>query len=274
MVGRSREVKNPPPGVTQSTRGGKGPAPFLVIVCVIVAALVAWIVSFSLMSGMSQTGMSLSGAPMRLGTGMGSLVWFLGMWVTMMAAMMLPSFWPMVLAHVQATAGRAQHTGVALSASIFTAGYLLAWTGYGLIAYVIYRGIGALQLAGLSWISTGPYLAGAIIVIIGVYQLTPLKRACLRHCRSPLHFMLHGWRPGLSGALRMGVVHGIWCVGCCAGLMLLLFVLGVMSLGWMGILTAVVFAEKLIPSERIRPLIAVGCIVLGAWVAVAPGTIG
>jgi predicted metal-binding membrane protein len=123
-----------------------------------------------------------------------------------------------------------------------------------------------------AWDRGGPLLAGVVIVAVGAYQLTPLKRSCLRHCRSPLSFVLHGWRPGLPGALRMGLREGGWCVGCCAGLMALMFVLGAMSLFWMGVVTALVFAEKLVSVAAVRPIIATVCVVLGVCLALAPIT--
>ena len=102
-----------------------------------------------------------------------------------------------------------------------------------------------LDLGFLGWDEEGPLVAGAVIAAAGLYQLTPLKSVCLRHCRSPLHFVLHGWRDGRAGAVRMGATHGLYCVGCCWGLMLALFALGVMSLFWMAVVAAVIFAYLL-----------------------------
>ena len=104
----------------------------------------------------------------------------------------------------------------------------------------------------LAWDRAGPYVAGGAIVAAGLYQLTPIKDVCLRHCRTPLHFLLHGWHEGKFGALRMGVVHGLYCVGCCWGLMIVLFSLGVMSLFWMAVIAGVIFAEKVFPVRRAR----------------------
>ena len=109
-------------------------------------------------------------------------------------------------------------------------------------------------------------------MLAGVYQLTPLKRVCLRHCRTPLSFVMHHWHGGSSGALRMGIVHGAWCVGCCWALMVVLFAVGVMSITWMVVLAAIVFAEKVLPvGERAARAVAVVLIAFGIWVAVAPG---
>src|SRR5262249_6224294 len=126
----------------------------------------------------------------------------------------------------------------------------------------------------LSWHEQGPIVAGTAIAAAGLYQLTPLKRVCLRHCRTPLHFVMHGWREGHAGALRMGGEHGAYCVGCCWGLMVILFALGVMSLLWMAVVAAVVFAEKLLPvGERLSRVLALAFVALGIWVAVAPGSV-
>ena len=132
----------------------------------------------------------------------------------------------------------------------------------------------ALDPGFLAWDRQGPIIAGMAVVAAGVYQLTPLKRVCLRHCRSPLHFVLHRWREGRLGALRMGLEHGAWCVGCCWGLMLILFALGVMSLTWMVIVAGLVFAEKVLPfGARLPRVLAVCLIALGVWIAVAPASV-
>ncbi|MDX6539227.1 MAG: hypothetical protein QOI71_837 [Gaiellales bacterium] len=219
------------------------------------AALIAWIVTVQRMRGMDA-------GP---GTDLGTLGWYLGIWVTMMAAMMLPSAAPTVLMFARAR-GDAQ-------TSIFVVGYLLAWTGYGLAAYAIYRGIRAQAPALLAWDKQGPWVAGGALAAAGLYQLTPLKSACLRHCRSPMHFLLRG-RPGALGALWMGVEHGGVCVGCCIGLMLALFALGVMSLFWMAVVAAVILVEKVFPrGEAFARALALGLIALGLWVAVSPASV-
>jgi predicted metal-binding membrane protein len=219
-------------------------------------ALVAWIVTLERVRGMDA-------GP---GTELGGLGWFLGLWVTMMAAMMLPSAAPMALffGHVS-SAGRT---------AIFLAGYLVAWTVYGLVAFGLYRAIRAFDVAFLAWDERGPLVAGAAIALAGAYQLTPLKNACLRHCRAPLHFVRRRWRDGGVGALGMGLEHGLFCVGCCSGLMLILFALGAMSLVWMTLIAALVFAEKVLPfGGRLPAALAVCFVVVGAWVAAAPGSV-
>lgn len=157
---------------------------------------------------------------------------------------------------------------------VFAAGYLAVWSGFGLVAYGLYRLLARADLAFLRWDEGGRWAAGAAVVAAGVYQLTPLKRICLSHCRSPLHFLLHGWHDGTAGAVRMGAVHGLFCAGCCWGLMLVLFVVGVMSIPWMIVVALVIFVEKVLPyGDRAAAPLAVTLIALGLWIAIDPGSV-
>ena len=238
--------------------------PIGVVALLLGAALVTWIVTIERMRGMD----------MGPGTDLGSLGWYVGVWVTMMAAMMLPSVAPMVLIYSRISRERARRSRGYAPPWIFVAGYLAAWTVYGLAAYGVYRVVVAADPGFLAWDEQGPYVAGGAIVLAGLYQFTPLKAKCLRHCRTPLHFVLHDWREGRLGALRMGAEHGAYCVGCCWGLMLILFSLGVMSLLWMTVVAGVIFAEKAIPGggRLARPL-AVVFVALGIWVMAAPSSV-
>jgi predicted metal-binding membrane protein len=215
-------------------------------VVLLAGAVAAWAVTIERMRGMDA-------GP---GTDLGGLGWYLGIWVTMMAAMMLPS-----------TAPAARNVGrrsTQVPTLLFIAGYLIVWTAYGAIAYAIYRLVGSLDIAQLSWNRHGPYAAGGVIVAAGLYELTPLKRRCLSRCRTA--------QPG--GALRSGLEHGRDCVGCSGALMAVLFVLGVMSLVWMAVVAVVIFAEKVLPTGgRLVPVVAVALVVLGLWVAVSPATV-
>jgi predicted metal-binding membrane protein len=234
-------------------------------VFLLAGALVTWIVTVERMRGMDA-------GP---GSDLGGLGWYLGVWVTMMAAMMLPSVVPMAIIFGRVSRDRAgRGLAAAVPTWVFLAGYLAVWAAFGLAAYGLYRGIRALDPGFLAWDEQGPIAAGGAIVLAGVYQLTPLKRVCLRHCRSPLHFLMHGWRGGRLGALRMGAEHGAYCVGCCWGLMLILFALGVMSLLWMAAVAALVFAEKVLPiGERLSRVFALAFVAFGILVAVAPGSV-
>jgi predicted metal-binding membrane protein len=157
---------------------------------------------------------------------------------------------------------------------LFVAGYLVTWAAAGLVGFGLYEIGKALTGDVFAWDNAGPYLAGGIILAAALYQLTPLKDVCLRHCRSPFMFLMTHWRPGRLGALRMGLIHGGWCVGCCWALMAALFALGVMSLGWMAFIAALIAIEKLLPWRALANRgIAVLLLVLGLGVAFAPSSV-
>ena len=239
-------------------------SPVLVPTTLAAATLVTWIVTVDRMQGMDA-------GP---GTSLGALGWFVGVWATMMAAMMLPSAMPMTLAFARVSAEHERRGRSFVSTWVFIGAYLAAWTAYGLAAYGTFRVIQSAHLDALSWHAEGPLIAGAAIVAAGLYQLSPLKRSCLRHCRSPTHDVLGGWRQGWSGAVRMGFEHGAFCIGCCWGLMLILFALGVMSIVWMLVVAGLIFAEKVLPlGERLSRVFAVAVVVVGIWVAAAPSTV-
>jgi predicted metal-binding membrane protein len=205
-----------------------------------------------------------SGVDMAMGASL-----FVGMWVTMTVAMMFPSVAPMVMAHARLSAGRRQGP---LAVPLFVGGYLLSWTLVGVAAYGAHRT--TLALAPSLSERAGGLVAGGALAGAGLYQLSRLKSVCLSHCRSPLEFFLH-WRPGLVGAARMGVGHGFFCVGCCWGLMLVLFVVGLMNLVWMGVVAAVIFGEKVAPFGRgMATGVGVALVVAGAVVALFPAVLG
>ena len=200
------------------------------------AAAIAWAVTAWRMNGMDA-------GP---GTELGELGWYLGVWATMMAAMMLPSA-ALLVARVS--------RGLP-----FVAGDLAAWTAFGLAAYGLFRLVTWFDTGWLAWDRGGPYVAGGAIVAAGIYELTSLKQHCLRRCRTP--------------AARRGLAHGLDCIGCCAGLMAALFALGVMSLFWMAVAAGVIFAEKVLPHGlRLTRGVALALVVLGIWVASSPSSI-
>ena len=209
--------------------------------------VLAWAVTVERMQGMD------SGP----GTDLGGLGWYLGIWVTMTAAMMLPSEAPAALLVARLRRG--------LPAMLFLAGYLAVWAGYGLVAYGLFRLVTSFDTGWLAWDEGGPYVAGGVIVAAGIYELTPLKRLSLRRCRSP-----HTDAP----ALRSGLAEGLHCVGCSGGLMAVLFALGVMSVLWMVVVAGLIFAEKVLPQGlRLRRPVAIGLLALGIWVAFSPSTV-
>jgi predicted metal-binding membrane protein len=138
-----------------------------------------------------------------------------------------------------------------LAPLVFVSGYLLTWTAAGLLAYAVSSAGRRLFGEALTWDRAGRWVAGGVLVAAAVYELTPLKSVCLRHCRSPRGFLLGSWRDGLSGALRMGAKHGAWCVGCCWALMASLFALGVMSVAWMALVAALIALERTLPWGRV-----------------------
>ncbi|MGO9453762.1 MAG: DUF2182 domain-containing protein [Candidatus Binataceae bacterium] len=170
------------------------------------------------------------------------------MWAVMMVAMMLPSAAPMVLMYARMARGRSEE-GSTLRAWIFAAGYIAVWTAFSAAATAAQAILQ--RTAILSNALTTSSIVGAIILIAaGIYQITPMKQACLSYCQSPVAFFMTHWRDGSTGAFKMGLDHGTFCVGCCWMLMMLLFVAGVMNLAWVAALTALVLVEKLVPYPR------------------------
>jgi predicted metal-binding membrane protein len=207
------------------------------------------------------TGDRMGGMDAGPGTELGGLGWFAVVWVTMMAAMMLPSIAPMVLAHARVQIG---------ATPAFVAGYLLTWAAVGMLGYALVEGVRSLDLGVLAWDEAGPYVAGGAILAAAVYQLSPLKNS-LRRCRNPRAFVSEHWRPGPVGALRMGIEHGRVCVASSWALMAALFALGVMSVGWMVLVAALIATEKLLPWRTVATRgIAVLLAVLGIALAFAP----
>jgi predicted metal-binding membrane protein len=200
-----------------------------------IAAALGWVWTAHAMRGMDNGPWS----------GLGGFAWFLGVWVVMMAAMMLPSVAPTVALYSRMTRQRSR-----LSPFAFVSGYLLTWAGAGIAAYGI--GLTATRIGGnhLSWSNAGRPIAGATLLVAAVYELTPLKDVCLGKCRSPLGVLLGSWRDGLLGGVRMGARNGAWCVGCCWALMASLFALGVMSVSWMAVVAGLIAVEKTFPWRR------------------------
>ena len=185
------------------------------------------------------------------------------MWALMMVAMMLPSAMPMILLYARVAAKTEPH-GAYRRTSLFTLAYLALWTGFALAAAALQALLVARGTVSDMALALGDRrLAGALLIAAGLYQLTPLKRACLENCRSPLSFVMRLWRPGTAGALRLGLAHGAYCIGCCWALMLLLFVGGVMNLAWIGGLALLVLAEKLAPARLPVTQAAAAALILG-----------
>jgi predicted metal-binding membrane protein len=200
-------------------------------------------------------------------TSLGSLGWFLGVWIVMMAAMMFPSIAPTVALYARIT-----RESSPVRPWLFAGGYLLTWAAAGAVAYVI--GVTASTIWGdaLAWGSAGRGVAGVTLIVAAIYEVTPLKDVCLGKCRSPLGVLLGSWREGGSGAVRMGAKNGAWCVGCCWALMASLFALGVMSISWMAFVAGIIAVEKTVPWRRRVVTYATSAVLLllGVLVLAAP----
>jgi len=195
------------------------------------------------------------------------LLW--AMWAVMMTAMMLPSASPLLLLY-GVIARRSMQASAARQIYALAAGYLMVWTVFSLGATALQRLLAALLLVSSMMQVTNPAVGGTLLLIAGVYQLTPIKYACLRTCVSPLGFLMSRWRKGLSGAFVIGLEHGAYCVGCCWAIMLLLFVGGVMNLTVIAALTAFVAFEKLAPFGMHPARISgVLLIMAGCWMIVS-----
>ena len=200
------------------------------------------------------------------GTSLGTLGWFVGAWVVMMAAMMFPSVAPTAALYSRMTRSRSP-----VAPLVFAVGYLVTWTAAGVVAFAVSDLGGRAVGDALAWDRGGRWFAGAVLASAAVYEVTPFKDVCLGKCRSPLGFLLGSWRGGISGALQMGARHGAWCVGCCWALMAALFALGVMSIAWMAFIAGLIALEKLIPSRRLATYgTAALLLALGVLVVVAP----
>jgi predicted metal-binding membrane protein len=244
---------------------------FAVLATLALLTVAAWALTLVQMQAMAALGGPMEGSPtsmdqggmtgqpslggMRMGEATGPdpglrLLIYLGMWIAMMAAMMLPAAVPMILMFGTVYRTKRERGGAFVPTWVFVAGYLAVWAGIGVCAWAA-GDLGEGLVRAYPWLrDLGPRVAAVAMIAAGLYQLTPLKRRCLSHCRSPLSFVMHHWRPGMGGAWRMGVDHGVYCVGCCWMLFLLLVVVGLSNILWMGLTTLVVCAEKLLPSGR------------------------
>src|SRR5262245_14172116 len=191
------------------------------------------------------------------------LVW--AMWSVMMTAMMLPSGAPVILLY-GAAARRSPRPAARRHTYALAAGYLAAWTAFSLAATALQRALASLLLLSPMMEAGSARVSGTLLIVAGVYQWTPLKHACLRACQSPLGFLMARWRDGWSGAFRVGLEHGLYCIGCCWALMLLVFAGGVMNMVVIVALTVWVALEKLAPfSRRAAQFSGAVMIAAGAW---------
>jgi predicted metal-binding membrane protein len=190
------------------------------------------------------------------------------MWTMMMAAMMVPAASPMIAAFAAINRRRHERQAAQVPTIIFLLGYLLVWSGFALMATMLQWALQSTGLLTTMMQSSSTFLSAALFLAAGLYQFSPLKERCLAYCRSPQSFILTEWRDGALGAAVMGMRHGLFCMACCAALMVLLFAVAVMDLRWVAALTALVTVEKLLPAPRFWRM-GIGFILLaiGTWFA-------
>jgi predicted metal-binding membrane protein len=199
---------------------------------------------------------------------------FIMIWVVMMVAMMLPSAAPMILMFSAVYAGKRRQEQPFVPTWIFVSAYLLVWSLCGVLVYPLALGADRLAAQSMWLMENAARLGGGVLVVAGLYQLSPLKRICLSKCRSPFQFILASWHEGYGGAFRMGLEHGAYCLGCCWLLFVILFPLGIMNIAVMALVTALIFAEKAFPmGQRIAQLAALALIVYGVLVIFVPGAL-
>lgn len=219
----------------------------LVVSCLLFVVALSWAYLLSgagMMQAMGDMLMPMSTGPWTLDRAVLVLV----MWAVMMAAMMLPSAAPIILLYATISRRRSERGETASTSGVFAFGYIAVWAAFSLAATALQYGLEKVALMSPMMQTTSIALAGTMLIVAGLYQWTPLKQACLRHCRSPLEFITAYWRPGARGAFVMGMRHGAYCLGCCWMLMLLLFVGGVMNFAWIAGLALFVLVEKLVPA--------------------------
>ena len=215
------------------------------------------------MEGIAMEDMAMGS--MAAGWSFAGLLIFVVVWSIMMVAMMLPAAAPMILIFAAAQARRDRH--IAVRTWIFITGYIFVWAGAGLGAYVFDQAFTQLRSShgSTEHVTWEPLALGITLILAGLYQFTPLKHVCLRQCRSPWGFVAQYWREGRTGAVNMGVRHGLYCLGCCWALFVVLTAVEMMSIAWMLSLTLVVFAEKVFPfGTRISAAVGLALVALGA----------
>ena len=229
----------------------------------------AWVYLIYLAWQMEAMGMEMAMPRMEAWGALDLLLMFV-MWAVMMVGMMAPSASPMVLMFARLNRKRREEASPVVPTGVFLFGYLLAWGGFSLAATGAQWGLNTAAMLSPTMATSSPVLGGALLMGAGIYQWTPLKYACLKHCRSPLNFMMTSWREGTGGAVMMGLHHGAYCVGCCSVLMALLFVAGIMNLLWVAVIAVFVLLEKVLPrGDWVGRLAGLSLIAWGGWMAAA-----
>jgi predicted metal-binding membrane protein len=225
------------------------------------------------MDGMGEMPAGQASASMDLTFGMQAPL-FLAIWVAMMVAMMFPSAAPMILTFARVQANRGQRGQALVPTWLFVLTYIGLWSATGILAFVGATVVERLA-AGLPWlVENGARIGGTMLILAGLYQLSPLKTTCLSKCRTPTSFILSAWKEGQGGALRMGLEHGLYCLGCCWLLFVILFPLGMMNVAVLAVVALVIFAEKTLAIGHVVARVAASAlIVYGAVVIVLPSAL-
>ncbi len=239
-------------------------------------AVVAWVYMVYEARAMEATGvcecmgLAMSGPDVKAWS-TGQIFPLFLMWTEMMVAMMIPTAAPMILTFAMINRKRGEQRRPYVPTSLFLVGYLIIWTVFSLAAAVAQWALHGAALLSPMMASASPWFGGVLLIAAGIFQWTSWKQACLRHCRSPLQFLLADWREGRTGAMLMGIKHGAYCAGCCWLLMALLFVAGVMNVLWIAVITALVLAEKVAPHGwRWSQAAGVIFVLWGLWTLAAP----
>jgi predicted metal-binding membrane protein len=237
----------------------------VVLLTLAAVTVIAWLYLFSIRQDMSmQTMPDMPDMAMPL-----DVTSMFAMWWVMMVGMMLPSAAPMIMTFATIQRRQRERDQPYVPTMLFVAGYLVVWGMFSLAATAAQWWLQQSNLLSPMMALAAPLVGGTLFILAGLYQFTPLKYACLRHCRSPFAFVLNHWRDGWSGALGMGVSHGLYCLGCCWVLMALLFAVGVMNLVWVAVIAVFVFAEKLLPGGVWVARVGGGAMAaLGVWLLV------
>ena len=239
---------------------------YLILGGLLILSALAWVLLIWQANMMGSQAMGLT-------MGMSALL-FIAIWIVMMVAMMFPTAAPMILMFSKIYTSKRQQELPFVPTWVFVSAYLLVWSLCGVVAYPL--AVGIEQLAGQSmWLmENAARLGGVVLLLAGLYQLSPLKDICLSKCRTPLQFILSSWHDGYGGAFRMGLEHGAFCLGCCWLLFVILFPLGIMNIALMALVTALIFAEKVLPIGRqISKLAGAGLIVYGALIMFLPAAL-
>ncbi len=233
----------------------------LILASLLIFAAAAWAILIWQSSGMQTMGLTMGmGAPL-----------FLAIWVVMMIAMMFPTAAPMILMFARVHTDKRKSGKPFVPTWVFVSAYLLIWTLFGVVAYALAFAAEMLAQQSMFLMENAARIGGVLLILAGLYQFTPLKNACLSKCRSPFAFIISSWREGYAGSFRMGLEHGIYCLGCCWFLFVILFPLGVMNIVAMALITVLIFAEKSIAlGPAISRIAAVALIVYGIAILIIP----